>query len=723
MSEADHLRQKIDRLRARLRDERDEDVREALETQLERCLGQLAALTHPAPAPTSDRAPGSGQQELHDDSRVYGANVLTNLGHIWINQTFMQPTSSGKTTERLLDEYVVQVQFNANRLVLGTDTQDTDQEQMSLDHVWTMLNAQWLPPSAPSLDLDKLHALGDAQYDHTVLSEKPGGRITMLSPVLQALGEKQHHHAVLLGGTGGGKTTVISYLAAAQAEAIKTPAKRATLHQQGWYHTALLPVRVRLKQVVPLTDSEHQTYHALWEVVSELNLMGRDFNPSTAKAEDQARLRNAVEELLTEGKGLLLLDGLDEVPLERLAAVKRCITNAQAMFGKSRIIVSCRIRDYENPPPPPYPGRQMIGLPTLRLELFDLAGQQEYVRRYYAELGRNRPSNEDSSTIRAKSATLRAELVKNTTLAELTRTPLLLALMVYVNMEHTKLPDSEGKLLHLCVDELLKRRAPTEAGDHVPLDQLHAMVALIAYHAHGLEEQQGAAFNGLDDAAIEGLIKGYYQAIYSHPGQGRQVGEWTARAKDRLLNSNGLLHESGNNAAAPSYDFPHRLFQQFLAGLYLLDTKFHEECVSLVTQPHWRLSLNLMANYAPYSLHHSTVFSLVQTLLIGSTAQQIRGAELLISMTRLKVRPDLWRHASTAMEALSIAEPQVSTPPSIPTKPTPHERLAAGLALGELGDPRFVQPDGSPSPITKRLVKLTPGKFDLKNDEIGRAHV
>ena len=686
MSEADQLRQKIGRLQARLRDERDEEVREALEMQLERCLGQLAALTHPAPAPASDRAPGSGKQELHDDARVYGANLLSNLGHIWINQTFMQPTSSGKTTERLLAAYVVQVQLNANSLVLGTKThltkQITNQDQMSLTHVWTMLNAEWLPPAPLQPDADLLQSLPAGRERAMQLREMQ----RPVSPVLQALGEAHYHHAVLLGNPGGGKTTVMSYLAAAQAEAIKTPTERATLHQQGWHHTALLPVRVPLKHVVPPADPKDRTCHALWEVVRELNVIGLDSDPASAKAEDQARLRNAVEELLAAGKGLLLLDGLDEVPLERLEAVKRCIANAQALFEKSRIIVSCRIHDYENPPPPPYPGRQLVGLPTLRLELFDLVAQQEYVRRYYAELGRILPSNKDSATIRAESTTLRAELVKNATLAELTRTPLLLALTVYVNMEHTKLPDSKGKLLHLCVDELLQRRAPTDAGDHVPLDQLHPMVALIAYHAHRLEEQQGAAFNGLDDAAIEGLIKGYYQAIYPHPGQGRQVGEWTARAKDRLLNSNGLLHESGNNAAAPSYDFPHRLFQQFLAGLYLLDSTFHDECVGLVTQPHWRLSLNLMANYAPYTQHNSTVFSLVQTLLNGSTAQRIRGAELLIAMTQLKVRPAAagagWNMATSrrrrmAINAIPATNPPICAHQAIPcllyTSPSPRD--------------------------------------------------
>ena len=727
MSDAEQLRQKIARLQQRLLNPAlDDDDREGLDLSLAKCLGQLAALTQSnvavSNAPARDLVQNAGKSEMHGNSRKYGADVLNNLGHVWVNQTFVQPTASGKTTERLLDEYLDNVRLNANKLVLGTETQDTDQEKMSLANVWTMLRAEWTPRATDAQPADLLESLLLGASRAMPLREIQ----RIVSPVLQALGEEQHQHAVLLGVPGGGKTTVVSYLAAAQATAVQTKAKGAVLHDQGWAHTSLLPVRVRLKQVEPPDTPEYQTYHALWSVVSELNLTAHAEAYGMPKAdtlEEQTRLRHAIEELLIAGKGLLLLDGLDEVPLERLAAVKGCINHALAVFGKSRIVISCRIHDYENPPPPPYPARQLVNLLTVRLQLFDLPAQQEYIRRYYTELGRHRPSNQDYVTIRHKHAKLHTELAKNGTLTELTRTPLLLALTVYVNMVRTELPEGEGELLYLCVDELLKRREPTGAGDRVPLVELHRLIALLAYHAHRQEEQDGDRFVGLDDTTIEALIKGYYQPSFSQSSQRKALDEATIRAKYRLLQSNGLLHESGNNAAVPSYDFPHRLFQQFLAGLYLLHDHFHQECVGLVTNNHWRISLNLMANYAPYPDRQSVVFSLVQTLLHGTPAQQIRGAELLVAMTAPHVRrsrPDLWQQATTTMQTLSVA------PPPRPgllgrlagaTRATLPERLAAGLALGALGDPRFVQPDDALIPITERLVELAAGTFDLENHQ------
>lgn len=707
MHDVERIRQKIINLQARRAQESDQDLIEALDQMIGQHQHQLSLLAQQAAAVVEPPAPAAAQ------GQVYGSSVMTNLGHVWINQVFNAPLSTGERTDQLILHYLAHVQGNADRLVLGTDVQDSDQERMSLQRVFTMLQADFYGPIA-----------GDALLQSLLLGS-PQPRPQLQDSILKALNQIQHQRSVILGVPGGGKTTVVSYLASAQAAALLDPSKAEFLHSQGWMHTKLVPVRVRLKHVQPPADPEQQTADAFWEVVTELQLAGRfgqrainsDVGFQRIEVERQQRLQDAIEELLINGNGLLLLDGLDEVQPEHLAAVKRCIEHAQRMFHKSRIIVTCRVFDYEHPLPPPFPSRQLYDWPTIQLMPFDLTAQHVYITNYYSELGRLHASHADIVSIRKKHAKLHAELMKSGMLHELTRTPLLLALTVHVNMVHTDLPESEGKLLHICIDELLKRRAPEAIA--VSLEDLYDLVALLGYYAHSQEEIQGKALLSLQQ--INMVVQRYYSDRYPHPNQIHMLAQAVGNATLRLINSNGLLQEASNNQQDnPHYDFAHRLFQQFLAGMYLLNQERHDECIERAGSEHWRVCLHYMANFAPYIQKQSFIFGVIQDLLGGMPDEQVQGSHLLLAIGKAKVasagRRNLWQQAVNHLKnigGLSGSSRGVRrwAPPRI-AFPT---RLRAALVLGAIGDTRFIGEDGALIALTERVVCIHAGSVELED--------
>ncbi len=633
--------------------------------------------------------PVTGRMEISGQGQVHGAAILTNLGHVWINQTFTTITASGRSAEYLLYKYAISLKQNANKVALGTDSSVAEGE-MKLSNLFTMLNVEAQRPAKP-----------DGADRESMLERS----ITLT--VLAALNEDRYRHMVLLGEPGAGKSTVVGFLAAALAAQSVGDDDAYLLTHTGWSHPPLLPVRVRLQGVVPAADPDQQTYEDLWQAVNELNC---------TDPEEQIKLRAAVEELLKAGKGFLLLDGLDEVPPERLAAVKGCMLHACAAFPKSRVLVSCRVYDYQNAPDS-YPSRQLAGWPTVRLLPFDAPTQLHYIANWYSELGRQRASNDSPLEIKTRHDHLAHALQTHATLRRLAGSPLLLALMANINTEHAPLPETEGLLYFKCVDELLKRR-PSKETVQVSVDDLHDLVTRLAFAAHQLEAVEGASYNGLRESVIEEQIKHYYQQRYPRLEQRHMVGSMAGAALLRLLRSNGLFQEQSNlDPENRHYGFAHRMFQQFLAGKYLQTNQGRKYCFDLATDDHWRISLHLMANYAPHNNAIDRVLMVAQKLLAGLPAEQMVGAELLAHLGEKYVVGEgcehLWATAVERMQVLSGIRPDRADP----ALPSETQRLRAGLALGELGDPRLFRADGTLIPITQRLVPLAAGTFHLENDD------
>jgi predicted NACHT family NTPase len=130
----------------------------------------------------------------------------------------------------------------------------------------------------------------------------------------------KHPYLMVLGGPGMGKTT---FLRKVGLEALK--------QGQGEYEHILIPVFLELRQCREEKDLELEA-----KIAEEFKNCGLD------------RYEECTERLLKNGKLLILLDGLDEVPINLLPKMTRAIQDLVDRYDKNRFIVSCRIAFYRS---------------------------------------------------------------------------------------------------------------------------------------------------------------------------------------------------------------------------------------------------------------------------------------------------------------------------------------------------------------------------------------
>jgi NACHT domain len=129
-----------------------------------------------------------------------------------------------------------------------------------------------------------------------------------------------NHYLMVLGSPGMGKTT---FLRKVGLEALK--------QKKGEYKHTCIPVFLELRKY-------------RWEKSYGINLeskIAEEFQHCGLK-----KYQSCAQKLLEEGKLLILLDGLDEVPTELLEEMTTAIKNMVDCYPKNRFIASCRIAAY-----------------------------------------------------------------------------------------------------------------------------------------------------------------------------------------------------------------------------------------------------------------------------------------------------------------------------------------------------------------------------------------
>lgn len=131
-----------------------------------------------------------------------------------------------------------------------------------------------------------------------------------------------HQYLMVLGGPGMGKTT---FLRKVGLEALK--------QAKGQYLHSCIPVFLELRNFK-------------WKEADIIDLEAKiaDEFKHCGLPEYQA----STQKLLDEGRLLILFDGLDEVPPERLGQMTTAIKNLVDRYAKNRFIASCRIAAYRN---------------------------------------------------------------------------------------------------------------------------------------------------------------------------------------------------------------------------------------------------------------------------------------------------------------------------------------------------------------------------------------
>ena len=576
-------------------------------------------------------------------------------------------------------DYLISVISQTGKVsLLGIDPKaagDDKDAKLNLSRVYTAL----LTADSEKMEQMGLEAWSDRQ--------KPR-RLSVLEQL-----DKQKR-LVLLGDPGSGKTTFVNFMAMCMAgqlleqDEINLSLLTAPLPDdegkpsdeiQPWSHGALLPLRIVLRDFAVRGlpgKGKRGSERDLWRFVA-------------AELEKQ-ELNSCLIPLQTafkEGRGLLLLDGLDEVPQaeERRDQIKQVVESFARHYGNARILVTSRPYAYERQ------DWRLQGFTDTRLLPFSDGQIRRFVDGWYAHTAVLRDMEAQQAEKRAED--LKQAIFNRPRLHELAERPLLLTLMSSLHAWRMgELPQQRQRLYEEAVDLLLDRwemRQKVWDGEqerkHPSLQEylnikehgkVRGLLNQLAYNAHAAQptEQVGTA-----DISQKELVDGLLSLTDDPNVKPKQLETYL---RDRA----GLLAPRGEGV----YTFPHRTFQEYLAACYLTGHYDYPDILAELARQdptRWREVLLLAGAKTAENVPNS-IWNLADALYpeTDKTPQALWGAHLAGLALAETADPAVPLNArnqkfkTRLQNGLQIC----ITAPTLPAR----ERALAGQSLGKLGDPR-----------------------------------
>jgi formylglycine-generating enzyme required for sulfatase activity len=599
------------------------------------------------------------------------------------------PTDDASHIQALRQAYLGRVAEEAGSLQLaGIDPKaasDPSGGKLQLSAVYTALMTQ-------RPEDDEQQALLRGQR-----AERSEREVKRLSPLDVLNRERQ---LVLLGDPGSGKSTFVNFVAVCLAgEALNLPeANLAVLtaplpsderdrdqnqQPQPWRHGAILPVRIVLRDLAarglpPI--GQRANGDTLWRfIVAELGEALAEFAPYLKR------------ELLNEG-GLILLDGLDEVPdaQQRRVQVKQAVQDFAAIFKPCRFLVTSRTYAYQRQ------DWKLDGFTEAVLSPFTPAQIDRFVESWYVHIGTLR--HLDRRDTQARAELLKRAIRGSTRLSELAERPLLLTLMASLHAwRGGSLPEKREELYADAVDLLLDQwespkvvydaqgqpvRQPSLA-EWLKVDRAVVRTELnrLAYEAQRDQPQ----LVGTADINESKLVTALINVAATREANPLQLINYL---RDRA----GLLSARGEGV----YTFPHRTFQEYLAACYLTDHGFPDDLADLarVDVNRWR-EVTLLAGAKAARGSTQTAWYLAEALVccdvpaVGEMHDDadawgaLLAAQALIENDVEHLKQPTKRHAPKLERVRAWLRAIVERGWLPPT-----DRLLAGNALAVFGDDR-----------------------------------
>ena len=507
----------------------------------------------------------------------------------------------------------------------------------------------------------------------------------------------QEKHLVLLGDPGSGKSTFVNFVAwcltgeclgnkVANIDLLIQPLPdkdgKDEKNKQNWTHGPLLPVRIILRDFIAkgapkLEETGHATH--LWNFIE--------------KELDAARLSDYtihLERELRENGGIILLDGLDEVPEanHRRKQLKQIIEDFKSTFDRCRILVTSRTYAYEKQ------DFQISGMTSAVLSPFSSGQMRRFVDKWYDHVAERQHMNLDNA--RGNAVILKQAIFGNERLRELSERPLLLTLMASLHAwRGGSLPENREELYADAVDLLLDwwerpKTVKDNTGSIVMQEpgfmewlktdrtKMRRLLNDLAYQAHASQAELVGTADIPEESLVTGLMKLSAQNLDLKPG----------RLIEFLRDRAGILIARGVGV----YTFPHRTFQEYLAACYLTDKNFPKTISKLARKEpeRWREAA-LLAGAKAARGSDSTVWTFCEALCYRDhTDSNANIADLwggYLAGQLLSESANLEDVAEYDMDKLKRVKnwlQHIMINDSIPAL----ERSGAGDTLARIGDPR-----------------------------------
>jgi hypothetical protein len=497
-------------------------------------------------------------------------------------------------------------------------------------------------------------------------------------PLTEAAAEDKYRHLVILGDPGAGKSMFIDNLAWRIAGShIKQLDERLPKE-----FLRLPLARVRLRSAALLCKREGFGPSFL------LDAMEREIIQLIGEEESGKRIWRALQGPLLE-HGLILLDGLDEVPeIDGLRA--RMLEAIDELVGllepQARVIVTSR--------PYVFDGTQASWLDAfgvLEIQPMSDARIEEFIDRWYRLLRETRGRTE--AVARQSAHRLYLELQDRDYLLEPARRPLILTLLTSLHFARDVLPHSRAELYHEAIGLMLERwtqRIYRENPEY-PLDD---------YERKALRETDVTRKTALQKLAMEAnkdktlqiqdyKIKGLFSDVLSADCNANNL-------LDFIRYRSGILKPGQGK----TFEFYHRSFQDYLAALDITEMHDWQDAIERLLRTEGKDwwgeaflllvsvkvagaskpdAVALLARFIPETLDYANYPGEEwQWLFLAARAliEQQKPLQGYQSQHYLKLRANLTRH----LLALTASGHDYRLPVAL--------RAEAGRLLGEFGDPR-----------------------------------
>ncbi|MFI0606675.1 MAG: alpha/beta fold hydrolase [Anaerolineae bacterium] len=598
-------------------------------------------------------------------------------------------------------QYLERLRSFCQSLPLTAMGKDVSKDDVILDNVYIamnttarfdiktgrLLNAENVQPQDARQPL-----LESADDRNSLMHERDPERLRPFTALEAAL---EYGHLVIKGDPGSGKSTFVKQLISIHAQAELHAGTRSGLDPR------LLPIYVTLRDLA-------ERVAGLQETLEDVSGDKRRVALARAMRDQVIQERDDLDEgggspldlsTLADGRCLLVLDGIDEVPPSRRALLRETIMSAIKVYRVERVIATCRVLSYSG-------DARLEGFTDFELDGLTRVQIQSFSHRWYEAQARLVVPRYTLKEAQDRGDEL-AEAAMREDLVELAKNPLLLTTMAIVH-QRSELPRDRVVLFKKAIEVLLLRWqehkvgrgkvAPSKELVKVLSDNttLYRCMQGLAYSAHCARRDSEAA-NPPGEQRADRADLTRSEALRLLEGERYLDNAGLASAfLDYVDTRAGLLIGRGGEDGKPDvYGFPHRQFQEYLAGCHLIGTKYpHREYVKHAKEgDFWTQATLLAAEELRYGRGDTGINALLE-LTYGLAAcdtddpQQVQRAALWSgTCASLLGTAEIARDGEGGGPAyLEHIKPKLVTALSgvLPAL----ERAAAGRVLAALGDER-----------------------------------